>query len=228
MKVIFPLLLLGLFARADAQGYREERDRMVESQIVARGVRHPATLAAMRKVERHLFVPASYRKYAYEDTALPIGYDQTISQPYIVALMTGLVRPEAGDRILEIGTGSGYQAAVLAEIADSVFTIEIVEELAGRTNALLKKLGYNNIHQVTGDGYGGLPEEAPFDAILVTAAAGSIPPALIAQLKEGGRMVIPLGSPGTVQELKLVEKRKGRVVTTSIAEVRFVPFTRQN
>lgn len=227
MKIVFPLLLLGLFARADAQDCRADRIRMVKSQIEARGVRHPATLDAMRKVERHLFVPPSYRKYAYDDTALPIGYDQTVSQPYIVALMTGLVRPGAGDKILEIGTGSGYQAAVLAEIAGSVFTIEIVEELGIRTKALLKQLGYENIYPIIGDGYRGLPEKAPFDAILVTAAAESIPPALISQLKEGGRMVVPVGSPGTVQDLKLVEKRKGRIVTTSIADVRFVPFTRK-
>ena len=227
LSIVLHLLLFGVLVNALVQDYTTKREVMVRSQIEARGIRDAATLSAMRKVERHRFVPPAYRKYAYDDTPLPIGYDQTISQPYIVALMTGLLRAKAGDRILEIGTGSGYQAAVLSEIAGEVYTIEIIKPLAVRTRELLKDLGYENVHPVIGDGYRGLPDKAPFDGILVTAAAPSVPPALVAQLREGGRMLIPVGSPGKVQVLKLVEKRKGRIVTRNVTDVRFVPFTRQ-
>lgn len=163
---------------------------------------------------------------AYHDQPLPIGYGQTISQPYIVAYMTELVRPKAADRVLEIGAGSGYQAAVLAEIVKQVYTIEIIPELGNATRDRLQKLGYQNIQMRVADGHDGWPDQAPFDAIVVTAAAEYIPPPLIKQLKDGGRMVIPVGSPFLVQTLMLVEKEKGSVKTTSLVPVRFVPFRR--
>ena len=181
----------------------------------------------MRSVPRHLFVPEDRRRQAYEDHPLPIGYGQTISQPYIVAYMTELIEPRASHRVLEIGTGSGYQAAVLAEIVDSVYTIEIVPELAESAAERLDRLGYDNVRVRQADGYFGWEEHAPFDAIVVTAAAEHIPPPLVAQLKDGGRMVIPVGSPFRTQTLMLVEKgRRGRVTTKSLAPVRFVPFRR--
>ena len=227
MKGFFILLIFWIYQPAYLQNYRQLRYNMVSNQIEARGIKHRPTLQAMRKVERHLFVPADYQKYAYDDTPLPIGLGQTISQPYVVATMTELIEPGAGDRVLEIGTGSGYQAAVLAEIVDEVYTIEIVKELGERTKKLMSKLGYRNVHVIIGDGYKGLKEKAPFDAIIVTAAAEKIPPPLIQQLKEGGRMIIPVGPPSKVQNLMLLHKRNGKVSTTSITEVRFVPFTRE-
>lgn len=223
-----PLFLLIFTSElAACQNYNQRRQEMVRKQIESRGVDDMATLEAMRKVERHLFVPEPYQKYAYEDTALPIGFEQTISQPYIVAAMTALIEPKKSDRVLEIGTGSGYQAAVLAEIVNEVYTIEIVRELGQKTKKLLQDLGYQNIHVLIGDGYKGYEAKAPFDAILVTAAPEAVPPPLISQLKEGGRMVIPLGKPGDIQTLSLLEKRNGKIVTTKIADVRFVPFTRE-
>ena len=199
---------------------------MVNDQIAKRGINHRATLDAMRKVERHLFVPPAYMGMAYDDGPMPIGYGQTISQPYIVAYMTEIIKPKKDDKILEIGTGSGYQAAILAEIVDTVYTIEIVSELAKTASDRLQKLGYDNVEVISGDGYYGLEEHAPFDAIVVTAAAEHIPPSLIRQLKDGGKMVIPVGSPFLVQTLMLVEKKKGKVSTSSLMPVRFVPFTR--
>ena len=224
--LIIILLALFLPGACLSQDYREQRHTMVSGQIEARGIDHQPTLSAMRRVERHLFVPPEYRQYAYEDTALPIGYGQTISQPFIVATMTRLLDPQPSDRVLEIGTGSGYQAAVLAKIVREVYTIEIVKELGEKTKDLLKKLGYDNITAIIGDGYKGLPAKAPFDGIIVTAAPEQIPPPLIEQLKEGGRMVIPVGAPTAVQTLMLLEKRKGKIVKKHITEVRFVPFTR--
>lgn len=199
---------------------------MVRTQIAAREVTDPATLRAMRTVPRHRFVPESWLDAAYDDRPLPIGYGQTISQPYIVAYMTELVRPKRGQRVLEIGTGSGYQAAVLAEIVDSVFTIEIITELANEATARLKNLGYKNILVRNADGYYGWQEKGPFDAIVVTAAAEHIPPPLIDQLKDGGLMVIPVGTPFLVQMLTLVEKRGKEYTTRSLIPVRFVPLTR--
>lgn len=199
---------------------------MVRTQIAARDVTDPATLRAMRTVPRHRFVPESWLDAAYDDRPLPIGYGQTISQPYIVAYMTELVRPKRGQRVLEIGTGSGYQAAVLAEIVDSVFTIEIITELANEATARLKNLGYKNILVRNADGYYGWQEKGPFDAIVVTAAAEHIPPPLIEQLKDGGLMVIPVGTPFLVQMLTLVEKRGRDYTTRSLIPVRFVPLTR--
>lgn len=202
----------------------ERRARMVETQIVARGVRDPRVLAAMRKVPRHLFVDPAQRAQAYEDHPLPIPGNQTISQPYIVALMTELLELQPGERVLEIGTGSGYQSAVLAELAKEVYTIEIVPELAHSAASRLKDLHYKNITVREGDGYGGWPEEAPFDAIIVTAAPERIPQPLIEQLAPGGVMVIPVG--GFFQELKVFRKSgDGRVTEKDILPVRFVPMT---
>lgn len=183
-------------------------------------------LDALRKVPRHEFVPEDQRPYAYENRPLPIGYGQTISQPYIVAIMTDLLRLEKADRVLEIGTGSAYQAAVLAELVDSVYTLEIIEGLGRQAAERLERLGYANVHARIGDGYYGWPDEAPFDAIIVTAAASHIPPPLIKQLKPGGRMVIPVGSRFMVQHLVLVTKdRDNKVTTRQILPVAFVPLT---
>lgn len=206
--------------------HEKAREKMVTEQIVARGVKDRAVIAAMRKVPRHLFVPAEYASEAYDDNPLPIGYGQTISQPYIVALMTEVTEPAKEKRVLEIGTGSGYQAAVLAEICETVYTIEIVPELAEVSGALLKKSGYTNIVSKYGDGYAGWPEYAPFDIIVVTAAPREIPRPLIDQLADGGKMVIPVGHPAAVQELILVEKTHGVIVQSRISFVRFVPFRR--
>lgn len=206
--------------------YQAERNKMVSGQIVARGISDYATLQAMRKVPRHLFVPMSVAGQAYNDWPLPIGYNQTISQPFIVAYMTELSRPAKNKRALEIGTGSGYQAAVLAEIVDTVYTIEIVPELARESAARLKVLGYENIIVRYGDGYKGWPEHAPFDIIMVTAAADHIPQPLKDQLAEGGRLVMPVGNPATVQELIVLTKRKGRITEQRLEPVRFVPLKR--
>jgi protein-L-isoaspartate(D-aspartate) O-methyltransferase len=199
---------------------------MVSSQIRARGVTDPATLAAMRTVPRHLFVPGDKVAYAYDDNPLPIGFGQTISQPYIVAFMTEAIRPQKHFRILEIGTGSGYQAAVLAEIVDSVYTIEIIPGLGKDAANRLQVLGYRNVLVKIGDGYEGWEEKGPFDAILVTAAAETIPEPLLGQLKEGGRLVIPVGGEYMTQSLILAEKVKGKIKTSNLLYVRFVPFTR--
>jgi len=206
--------------------YQAERNRMVSNQIIARGISDYATLKAMRIVPRHLFVPPSVAGQAYNDWPLPIGYNQTISQPFIVAYMTELSRPAKNKRALEIGTGSGYQAAVLAEIVDSVYTIEIVPELARESAARLKVLGYENIIVRYGDGYKGWPEHAPFDIIIVTAAADHIPQHLKDQLAEGGRLVMPVGNPATVQELIVLTKRKGKITEQRLEPVRFVPLKR--
>ena len=211
-----------------AADFDSERVHMVKQQIHARGVTNTQVLAAMQKVPRHEFVPERSRAAAYDDAPLPIGYGQTISQPYIVALMTELLELSRGDKVLEIGTGSGYQAAILAEIVGQVYTIEIIEPLADSAAARLKRLGYNKVEVKFGDGYFGWPKHAPFDAIIVTAAADHVPPPLIEQLKPGGRMVIPLGSVFFRQTLVLVEKdTDGKVRTRNIAPVAFVPLTRQ-
>lgn len=200
---------------------------MVEDQIAARGVTDEPTLAAMRKVPRHRFVPAEMRTAAYSDSPLPIGHGQTISQPYIVAFTTATAQIKKNSKVLEIGTGSGYQAAVAAELSDRVFSIEIVPALAARARTTLRELGYEKVAVRAGDGYKGWPEEAPFDVIIVTAAPEKIPPPLIDQLADGGRMVIPVGSQFGMQYLLLVTKRKGTVHTEKLMPVRFVPFTRE-
>lgn len=205
--------------------YRAQRLAMVAHQIAAQGVKDSATLAAMRAVPRHAFVPTEHRARAYEDHPLPIGYGQTISQPYVVAYMTELIKPRPGMRILEVGTGSGYQAAILAAIGCEVYTVEIVEALAAGAERRLAQLGFGNVTVRHADGHFGWAEAAPFDAILVTAAAGYIPPLLIEQLKPGGRLVIPVGSVYGVQNLILVEKDEaGELRTRNLLPVRFVPL----
>lgn len=200
---------------------------MVREQISERGIEDQEVLGAMLAVPRHEFVPEEHRNLAYADRPLPIGEGQTISQPYIVALMTELLRIEPGDRVLEVGTGSGYQAAVASHLADSVLTIEIFESLAESAKRRLGRLGYRNIVVRQGDGYFGWSERAPFDAIVVTAAAGHIPPPLVRQLKPDGRMVIPVGGAFQTQRLVLVEKRPdGTTTTRNLLPVRFVPLLR--
>jgi len=203
--------------------WKKLRDAMVRTQIAARDVGNFRVLDAMRTVPRHLFVPEAYRRKAYDDQPLPIGYDQTISQPYIVAIMTELLEPKAGDKVLEIGTGSGYQAAVLARLVGSVYTIEIVSPLAESARALLRDLGYTNVSVMTGDGYLGHPDAAPYDGIVVTAAPKEVPQPLIDQLKLGGRLVIPVGS--FYQELMVLERTAKGVERKTLFPVRFVPMT---
>lgn len=198
---------------------------MVERQLRPRGIDDPRVLRAMAKVPRENFVPKELRARAYEDGPLPIGFGQTISQPYIVAIMTQSLKPKANDRILEIGTGSGYQAAVLAELGAEVYTIEIVRPLAQRAAVVLNAHGYKNVLVKGGDGYKGWPEHAPFDAIIVTAAPDHVPQPLVEQLKEGGRMIIPVGKT-FAQELYLLEKHGGVVKKTAVIPVKFVPLTR--
>jgi len=202
---------------------------MVKEQLIAPGrdIRNPRVLKAMEKVPRHELVPPEMKPRAYADSPLPIGHGQTISQPFVVAFMTEKLEPRATDRILEIGTGSGYQAAVLGELVKEVYTIEIVEPLAERARADLQRLGYNNVLVRAGDGYQGWSEKAPFDAVIVTCAPENIPQPLVDQLKEGGRMIIPVGSTGGIQELYLLEKRNGKVLKKAVLPVRFVPMTRK-
>lgn len=201
------------------------RNRMVDQQIVARGISDPRVIAAMREVPRHEFVPDDLQSMAYEDTPLSIGEGQTISQPYIVALMTELARPQPTDRALEVGTGSGYQAAVLARLVSRVYTIEIVESLARQAAKRLEPL--SNVETRIGDGHAGWPEAAPFDIILVTAAPERVPPALVEQLKPGGRLVIPVGSIADLQELRLIERdADGQLRERTITPVRFVPLVK--
>jgi len=205
------------------ENYQKLREEMVNRQIIARGVKDKRVIEAMLKVPRHKFVPPSELSYAYADEPRPIGEGQTISQPYIVAFMTEQLKVKPGDRVLEIGTGSGYQAAVLAQIVDSVFTIEIIPELAERARRVLKELGYNNIVVKQGDGYHGWPEKSTFDAIIVTAAPPKIPPPLLDQLAVGGRMVLPVGE--YVQELVVVTKTESGLDMENVLPVRFVPMT---
>lgn len=225
-RMIYTISLGLLLSSLLMQDYEKLRKEMVKEQIEGRGVKDSATLTALRKVPRHSFVSKEQAGNAYEDRPLPIGYGQTISQPYIVGYMTEIIKPKAGQKILEIGTGSGYQAAVLAEIVSKVYTIEIVEELGKQAGTRLKELGYKNIEVKTADGYYGWKEHAPFDAIVVTAAAEYIPPPLKEQLKDGGRMIIPVGSPYLTQQLMLIERSGNTFRTTSKMPVRFVPFKR--
>ncbi len=224
--LIAALILPGSATFALADPTETARLDMVETQIAGRDIRDPLVLAAMRNTKRHLFVPETQQRHAYEDRPLTIGHGQTISQPYIVALMTELIHPQADAKVLEIGSGSGYQAAVLAEIVAQVYTIEIIPPLAQWAAERLELAGYTNVSVQHGDGYYGWEEHAPFDAIVVTAAAPHIPPPLIAQLKDGGRMIIPVGSRFRTQQLVLVEKTGDRITTRNMLPVRFVPFTR--
>jgi len=208
--------------------FRQARLAMVAGQVAARGVMDPRVLDAMRAVPRHEFVPLTLRDDAYVDSPLPIGHGQTISQPYIVALMTELARPSPADRVLEVGTGSGYQAAVISRLVSRVFTVELVDPLAQSASAVLRRLGYANVTVRSGDGYLGWPEEAPFDIILVTAAPEEVPAALVAQLKPGGRLIVPVGRVWDVQDLQLIEKDAGgKVKARSVIPVRFVPMVKK-
>jgi len=225
--VVFGLLTAGWsnvrVTGAEETVFKQLREQMVERQIQERGVKDSRVLQAMLKVERHRFVPSNLLYNAYADFPLPIGEGQTISQPYIVALMTELLSPHSSDKVLEIGTGSGYQAAILAELVKEVYTIEIIKELGNKAEQLLKSLGYQNIRLRVGDGYRGWPEQAPFDGILVTAAPGHIPQPLLDQLKVGGRMIIPVGD--SHQELMRITKEEKGIKKETILPVRFVPMT---
>jgi protein-L-isoaspartate(D-aspartate) O-methyltransferase len=227
LSAIF-LFSLAAPGSADAAGksetdYKRQRRQMVDRQLRARDITDPTVLGAMEAVPRHLFVPSDLRKMAYNDCPLPIGNDQTISQPYIVALMSQLLSLEPGDRVLEIGTGSGYQAAVLAQMGIEVYTVEIIPQLALRAETQLDTLSYNGVTVKTGDGYKGWPEYAPFDGIIVTCAPTTIPEPLKEQLAEGGRMVIPAGE-SYAQKLYLLTKNNGKIVRQNIIDVRFVPM----
>jgi protein-L-isoaspartate(D-aspartate) O-methyltransferase len=216
--------MLGYLMVPQTDKYLSLRMAMVKDQIIKRGIRSTSTINAMEKVPRHLFVPSEYRERAYEDNPLPIGYDQTISQPFIVAYMTDLAKPTRKKKVLEIGTGSGYQAAVLAEIVDTVYTIEIIPELAKQAAARLVKMGYKNIVTKLGDGYKGWKEHAPFDIIMVTAADDHIPQPLIDQLAENGRLIMPIGPPSSAQQLVLAIKKNGKIESQKMTMVRFVPL----
>jgi protein-L-isoaspartate(D-aspartate) O-methyltransferase len=235
MKILtYLLLFIAIAASAEDAGYTAARAAMAEElRLYAQFVDDPdearvsdAVLASLNTVKRHELVPLPERRFAYENRPLPIGYGQTISQPYIVALMTELIEPDADDVVLEVGTGSGYQAAILAELVDHVYSIEIIDALATRAKSDLARLGYKNVTTRLGDGYYGWEEHGPFDAIVVTAAASHVPPPLIEQLKPGGRMVIPVGSRFMTQTLLLLEKtEKGEIITRQFGAVRFVPLT---
>jgi len=234
MTAVYDILLLVFLSlvhvmscsAAPPKDFEKARRDMVESQIASRGIRDKLVLAAMGKVQRHLFVPEDYQSMAYADFPLAIGEGQTISQPYIVAFMTESLKLTPDDRVLEIGTGSGYQAAVLAEIVAEVCTVEIIKSLGKRASVLLDKLGYDNVHVRIGDGYKGWPEMAPFDAVIVTCAPEEVPEALVAQLKEGGRIIVPVGPVGAVQELVRGVKTGGELKTRDVLPVRFVPMVR--
>jgi protein-L-isoaspartate(D-aspartate) O-methyltransferase len=232
VRRITPFLILAAIATSGcgqsappAIDFAAQRQRMVERQLKPRDIKDERVLAAMAKVPRQEFVPPGERAEAYQDGPLPIGYDQTISQPYIVAFMTEQLQPKGGDRVLEVGTGSGYQAAILGELVADVYTIEIVEPLAKTAEATLQRLGYKNVHLKVGDGYKGWPEQAPFDAIIVTCAPDKVPQPLIDQLKDGGRMVIPVGE-RFAQQLYLLEKKNGQLKESATLPVRFVPMLR--
>jgi protein-L-isoaspartate(D-aspartate) O-methyltransferase len=228
MRYLIIFIFFGFFQSAGQQDdqYTSMRKDMVANQIVGNGIRNQVTVKALQKVPRHMFVPPKYINRAYEDTPLPIGYNQTISQPFIVAYMTELAKPAKWKKVLEIGTGSGYQAAVLAEIVDTVYTIEIIPELAREASARLARLGYTNIITKAGDGYIGWKEHAPFDVIMVTAADDHIPQPLLDQLAEGGRLIMPVGPPSSAQQIVLAVKKNGRIERTKLAMVRFVPLLR--
>ena len=233
MRIVAQYLLFAAIAATGcgqqaptAADFAAQRQRMVEQQLKARGIKDQRVLAAMAKMPREEFVPTDERIDAYEDGPLPIDYGQTISQPYIVAFMTEQLRPKPTDRVLEIGSGSGYQAAILAELVTDVYTIEIIEPLAKSAEATMQRLGYKNVHIKVGDGYQGWPEEAPFDAVIVTCAPENVPQPLIDQLQNGGRMVIPVGE-RFAQQLYLLEKKNGRLKESATLPVRFVPMQRE-
>jgi protein-L-isoaspartate(D-aspartate) O-methyltransferase len=229
MRLALIILLVGLMQGISCQSRQEEteeqaRQRMVQRQIIERGIKDERVIRAMLKVPRHLFVPAKYRHYAYADSPVPIGYGQTVSQPYMVALMTEQLNLSPSDHVLEVGTGSGYQAAVLAEIVEKVYTIEIIEPLGMAAARLLKELGYENVEVRIGDGYEGWPEHQPFDRVIVTCAPTEIPQPLVDQMTEGGIMVIPVGTAG-FQYLYRVKKVMGVAEPEKVIPVSFVPLT---
>jgi protein-L-isoaspartate(D-aspartate) O-methyltransferase len=217
-------LAIGASADCDQEKYSSQREKMVDRQIVARGVRNPTVIQAMKTVPRHCFVPEDQRHRAYHDGALPIGHGQTISQPFIVAIMSELLEVKPGQRVLEVGTGSGYQAAILAAMGAEVFTIEVVTPLGEKAAQTLKALGYDRVHTRIGDGYKGWPRQAPFDGIIVTAAPSRIPQPLKEQLAENGRMVIPVGPVHGIQQLCRLRKINGEIKKEKIFDVRFVPL----
>jgi protein-L-isoaspartate(D-aspartate) O-methyltransferase len=229
LMIIFLIFIFCDFCRADLKNqqetYGEQRREMVKTQLERRGIRDERVLQALREVPRHLFIDERYQHQAYEDYPLPIDGEQTISQPYIVGLMTEAADIMEGDRVLEIGTGSGYQAAVLAHLTDEVYTVEIIRELAEKAEKTLQKLGYAQVKIKLGDGNFGWEEHAPYDAIIVTCASKQVPSVLFDQLKEGGKMVIPLESYSSFQMLTLIEKKQGMPVKKEILPVRFVPMT---
>jgi len=232
-RSVFKAFAIGILSLSSVFVYgqidhKQLRENMIKEQLLARDISDPATLKAMRTVPRHEFVPPDMKPYAYADNPLPIGMKQTISQPYIVAYMTQVLKLKEHNRVLEVGTGSGYQAAILGQIVDTVYTIEIVEALAFTAKNKLSSLGYNNIIVKTGDGYLGWPEKGPFDAIIVTAGAEEVPEPLLNQLKEGGRMIIPVGPHNGIRQLLLMTKKSGKIKTKEVMAVRFVPLTRKD
>jgi protein-L-isoaspartate(D-aspartate) O-methyltransferase len=232
-QILYLVLFAGIFYCCKGQNMKNEedftrlREKMVEQQIKNRGIRAPNVLEAFMNVPRHIFVPQEYRDYSYNDNPLPIGFDQTISQPYIVAYMTEILKPDKSMRVLEIGTGSGYQAAILSCLCKEVYSIEIIDSLAIRSKKIFEKEGYKNIHVKIGDGYKGWKEYAPFDAIIVTCAPAKIPEALLEQLAEGGRMIIPAGE-NYNQKLYLVEKNNDKLRHKETLPVLFVPMKHGN
>lgn len=231
-SIVMPIListfiLLSVFTFPQDHVYKQAHVKMVKEQIEARGISDKKVLEAFRRVPRHRFVIADYLQHAYADSPLPIDEGQTISQPYIVAFMTDALKLQSTDRVLEIGTGSGYQAAILAQICDSVFTIELFQKLTNKSKSLFKELNYTNIYCKTGDGYKGWFEKAPFNAIIVTCSPSHVPQALQDQLAEGGRMIIPVGEV-RVQQLVLLEKKKGKIRKKNVLPVRFVPMLKKD
>jgi protein-L-isoaspartate(D-aspartate) O-methyltransferase len=222
-SIFFVMIEAEWVSADDAQA--KSREAMVKNQLMAGGIRDPRVLEAMADVPRHEFVPLRMRPFAYADGPLPIGHGQTISQPFIVAYMTQLLELTKDDTVLEVGTGSGYQAAILGKMAKEVYTIEIVPPLAQSAKELLERLGFQNVHVREGDGYLGWPEKAPFDAIIVTCAPDHVPEPLVNQLKEGGRLIIPIGEEGGIQQLVLLRKKEGKILQENKLDVRFVPMT---
>jgi protein-L-isoaspartate(D-aspartate) O-methyltransferase len=226
LSAIFFLMIEAEWVSAD-DAQAKSREAMVKNQLMAGGISDPRVLEAMAEVPRHEFVPLRVRPFAYADGPLPIGHGQTISQPFIVAYMTQLLELTKDDTVLEVGTGSGYQAAILGKMAKEVYTIEIVPPLAQSAKELLERLGFQNVHVREGDGYLGWPEKAPFDAIIVTCAPDHVPEPLVNQLREGGRLIIPIGEEGGIQQLVLLRKKEGKILQENKLDVRFVPMTRK-
>lgn len=227
ISIYMAVVAFALLSPDPGDEFGQKREAMVREQLVSRGISDPGVLSVFRKVPRHAFVPQQYLRSAYSDQPLPIGEGQTISQPYIVAYMTEILDLKPGNKVLEIGTGSGYQAAILAELGADVYSVELIKPLAENTGKILAASGYTKIHLKTGDGYLGWPEYAPFDAILVTCSPSEIPPPLKQQLAEGGKMIIPVGEQFTIQYLYLLEKKNGKIKQRNVLPVRFVPMVNE-